>query len=151
MDNKNSGGGGVVDAVRGVIPGGLTRRQLRQKGREELRLQKEHAFFMGQKVTRAEFQGLINDYMSLKKNVSDYMSFVRNIFFVLEHKKMVTLDEMDKLAAQRGQEAEIYKEIRGNSELSPMDKIAMAKEKGLSDVYLDLLSAPEPGIPITGE
>ena len=150
MDNKNSGGG-VVDAVSGVKPGGLARRQLRQKSREELRLQKEQAFFMGQKVTRADFQRLINDYVSLKKNVSEYMSFVRNMFFVLENKKIVTLDEMDKLAVQRGQEAEIYREINDNSELSSADKIAMAKEKGLSDVYVDLLSASGSSIPIPGE
>ena len=149
MDNKNSGG--VVDAVSGVKPGGLTRRQLRQKSQEELRLQKKQAFFMGQKVARADFQRLINDYVSLKKNVSDYMSFVRNMFFVLENKKIVTLDEMDKLAVQRGQEAEIYREINDNSELSSADKIAMAKEKGLSDVYVDLLSASGSSIPIPGE
>ena len=147
MDNKV---GSVVDAV-GVKPDGLTRRQLRQKGREELRVQKEQAFFMGQKVTRVQFQSLVNDYMSLKRNVSDYMSFVRNIFFVLEHKKMITLDEMDKLVIQRGQEAELYKEIDGNKDLSPLDKIAMAKEKGLSDVYISLLSASESGRPIPGE
>ena len=149
MDNKNSGG--VVDAVSGVKPGGLTRRQLRQKSQEELRLQKKQAFFMGQKVARADFQRLINDYVSLKKNVSEYMSFVRNMFFVLENKKIVTLDEMDKLAVQRGQEAEIYREINDNSELSSADKIAMAKEKGLSDVYVDLLSASGSSIPIPGE
>lgn len=149
MDNKNSGG--VVDAVSGVKPGGLTRRQLRQKSQEELRLQKKQAFFMGQKVARADFQRLINDYVSLKKNVSDYMSFVRNMFFVLENKKIVTLDEMDKLAVQRGQEAEIYREINDNSELSSADKIVMAKEKGLSDVYVDLLSASGSSIPIPGE
>lgn len=139
---SNNGVSSVVD-VGGKPAVNLTRRQLRQQKRNELRAHKEQMFFMSQKVTRAEFQSLINDYVKLKRDLTDYMSFVRNIFFVLEHKGMVTLDEMDKLAAQRRQEAEVFKEIDSNKELPLSDKIAMAKEKGLSQVYIDLLGTHE--------
>lgn len=136
-----SDGSGSVVGVVDKPAVNLTRRQLRQQKRNEQKAHKEQMFFMSQKVTRAEFQNLINDYVKLKRDLVDYVSFVRNIFFVLEHKGVVTLDEMDKLAAQRRQESEVFKEIDGNKELSLSDKIAMAKERGLPQAYIDLLSA----------
>lgn len=137
---------------QGVGDGMVSRRQQRQAKRDEGRRLREQAFIMNEKVTRAEMQQLINAVVGLAKEVSDYKGFVRNIFFVLEHKGMVSLKEMDEIAKAKTQELRDFQEIAAKNDVPLSEKIEMAKQKGLSQVFIDMISTPEqaPVQPVIG-
>lgn len=121
----------------------VNRKQQRQAKRDEKRRLQEQAFIANQKVTRAEMQQLVNAIVGLAKEVSDYKGFVRNIFFVLEHKGMISLKEMDEIAKAKIQEMKDFQEIAAKNDVPLSEKIEMAKQKGLSQVFIDMISTPE--------
>lgn len=125
------------------VGGAMPRRQQRQAKRDEERRLREQAFIMNEKVTRAEMQQVVNAVVGLAKEVSDYKGFVRNIFFVLEHKGMVSLKEMDEIAKAKTQELKDFQEIAAKNDVPLSEKIEMAKQKGLSQVFIDMISTPE--------
>jgi hypothetical protein len=129
------------DGVAGIA----NRRQQRQAKRDEERRLREHVFMANQKVTRTEMQQLVNAVVGLSREVSDYKGFVRNIFFVLEQKGMVSLKEMDEIAKIKTQEMKDFQEISKNDNIPLPEKIEVAKQKGLSQVFIDMLSTPEQG------
>jgi len=122
---------------------GVTRRQQRQMKRDEARRLREQAFIAHQPVTRAEIQQLMNGFVRLAKEVSDYKGFVSNIFFVLDHKGVISLKEMDEIAKLKNRELKEFGEIAGNKDIPLPEKIELAKQKGLSQVFIDMLAAPE--------
>lgn len=125
---------------QGVGIGMVSRRQQRQAKRDEERHHREQVFLANQKVTRIEMQQLMNAVVGLAKEVSDYKGFVRNIFFVLEHKGMVSFKEMDEIAKAKTQEVKDFREIAAKNDVPLSEKIEMAKQKGLSQVFIDMIS-----------
>mgnify|MGYP001565586734 FL=1 len=121
---ENANGVDMSEAIKPVnklgqdgVAGIANRRQQRQAKRDEERRLREQAFLARQKVTRAEVQQLINVVVDLSREVSIYKGFVRNIFFVLDHKGVITLKEMDEVAKTKVQELKDYHELAGDNEL----------------------------------
>lgn len=122
--------------------GGMTRQQRRQLDRENERRVKAEAFATNQKVTRYEYDQLLKAFLALRQDMNDYASFVRNVFFVLESRCLVSLDEMDGVARKKQQEVRDFEEIHKREDIPMSEKLALAKEKGLSQVFLDILAQP---------
>lgn len=127
------------------------RRLQRQLKRDEEKRLRSQAFTANQKVTRAEMQRLMNAVMELGKEVSEYKGFVRNIFFVLDHKGVVTLKEMDEIAKSKAQELKDFQELSAQNDIPLSAKIEIAKQKGLSQVFIDMLGSPEQVQPVIAE
>lgn len=144
MENTN-----VMDMSESIKPvvgfdvGTMTRQQRRQAKRDEEKHLREQAFAANQKVTRTEMQQLVNAVVGLAKEVSDCKGFVSNIFFALDHKGIITLKEMDEVARLRERELKEYTEITRNNDASLVEKIEIAKQKGLSQIFIDMLLASE--------
>jgi len=135
----------TVDITMPVAPrqdSGMSRVEQRRARQAEVKHSREQMFMANQKVTRAELQQLINAVMNLSREVSEYKGFVRNMFFVLDHKGVVSLKEMDEIASRKSQELKDFQEIAGNKDIPLSEKIEIAKQKGLPQVFVDMLVAP---------
>ena len=124
---------------------GMSRVEQRRARQAEVKHSRERMFMASQKVARAEFQQLINAVMNLSREVSVYRGFVRNMFFTLDHKGVVSLKEIDEIAKAKSQELKDFQEIAGNNNIPLSEKIEIAKQKGLSQLFMDLLVEPGAG------
>jgi len=130
-------------AQQGIGGVGISRRQQRQAKRDGERRLREQSFDANQKVTKHELRQLMGAMVRLQQDMNDYAAFVRNVFFVLESKGLVSLGEMDEVAKKKRQEAKDFEEIHKREDIPMSEKLAIAKEKGLSQMFLDILAQPE--------